>query len=1661
MISPSPGNTPLSEAPDIAAASWQEPQRSPAARRFLQLMCLLGLLGTLALGLSFVLVAPFRHPQVHVFVLSGEMEQGLWPQKLPSARPAPAAPTLLTALQSWTETTKLPAPRSIPGLGSGQTLDVLFQLATAPVIDSGDVALCVVQSQLATIDDTVYLVDRLDPTDPLRGRIPFRKFCDALRASTARTKLLCLDAGQLSADPRSGMSVNNFEERLQKAVKEAADPDLWVLVSHGNGQISLVVEGRAPTVFLDAVVRGLQREADQNGDRRISLCELVNFVQRETAESIQGAGLSPDRQTPWLARGGGAWDEHELDLILAPVPRPSAGKSVTAAPTVAAAGSSKVHAAATHAAKVGAAVVLRPVTSMTVPELLKEAWELRDLLEHDSPSGAAANLIRPCDYAPCHWNRLMAELVQAEAIWMSQPDDFPPRIQMLLQLRTADLRTLAGQADSFGSDWLKEVRRLQPRPAGEIGGTLSLALAERWRQWTHATATEKNVAERTVLDGLLVAVDAKPLAQWVESKPSDPHAELRFALRLSSRYGLEWPQIQHALRVRCRAEEIDCRPVAIRWFAADVRSADRLRWYGERKLIHTIRPEDLATAEESLREAASAYDNIATATERVELACRLQADLLFALPHWMALARNHSLAIRPSLTRELLPLIAELGELIEILANARPDEVGRVEQLRHALHQRQGRVRALLFPEALSGQITLAEQPSGELRLLASALLLTPLPTAAERVALQHWRTASVAEDAPSIVTASHIVERIPVAVEPDRELESRYARLLQPLQQHVSKDGKQASRWKLGPALAVKETGAPSNPQAAAAQCEAAPWLQVHVAFPGELAKNLDHDAAHPKSMAAIVWGHTLRLVDPRDEIPMDVETSVSASFLEAMGSVVQWQWQQATLAQSDAPANEHVVLQARIDPLKSLLSNAFGKSAPSRSAGELHVAAPDRVDLTSVREQTISLVARNDQTRTCPVRYVVDYDASLVDIEATSDICQLTPKAPRADFRMAPYEGVSQSAATRTLPARGHDELRLKLRGNLSDGPTRLVVHVIADQSTVRKEIDIDLPRMRLGLVRAASTHNSTLAGDGQGLRPFANRATTYNLSLQAIGRGGAKLDVTAYRVTAPSVEWPPASTMPSGDMQRWLSQTTELQQLGALPNVVLAEGATVPLLFPAVKADPLVTRDLSGGLLVVLSDATRQLSTWQHIPAAPLRPPAYVEATVDYDPTRESLRIAVRPRDGLELPPDGIPVRCRIVEFPDRGRALPLRLETGRARSLDAMMQPHRRDVTLTLSYRRPAGAAYVVIDVDNWPRSFVFAVNQEGAHVATDVAVEIVEPVQRSAVRAPIDAIPATVAVTLPAPFASGTDLLEVGIDRDGDRRLDGEPTVRLTTDRQTGVVLESIDAGGTWTVRTTVRDWRVMLPAMGMSDQWGAVLARVVHGPQEAWSGGMSVAFDKGGPGLSRVAVSDDGEPTVGQPVRVTALADDYGLSGVASVSAGIDPSGLGVISPKMKLAEAAATSDGEWTVMVPTEKVPPGPAMLVIQATDFVGNVGPLKAVPIRCLTAEQAAAKLASRTAPVLGTINYSGEAVRDAEVRLTLVPAKDADPAIPPKPPLTTKTNRWGQFAFNSVPPGQYELSAKGTVRGFRYESRSPVTVAPAKELAPIKLVFGKAAK
>jgi hypothetical protein len=1829
MINPPPLRAP-NTLPTRRQASWQRPRWSAAFRRALRIGCGSVLLLGLCTLLGFALLAPFAQPQVHVCVLTGVVPISVQPDSLTSLRPSPGASAVLPLVRSWTEAAQLPAPQSIEGLSTGRTIDELRQFVQSSQIVRGDVVIAVVQSQMVTIDGTVYLVDRLHPSDPQRGRLPLESVIDAFRASSARTKLLCLDAGQLSADPRCGIGHNHFGEPLRRMVEHKGDPGLWVLVSHLPGQCSQRCRGGVATEFVEAVVRGLHCEANLNQDDCISLDELVRFVQSAMIESDSSLLATTTKQTPWLLRGQKHWSPAELDVVLAPVPQslrrhaatattvPPQSTTVTAesAASPGAGGASPSAESRSDDASSGGPdgkppslaaeggdaglpadrsaldtvntdrgtepALAKPVSLMTVPELLNACWVWRDRLESGHRSDNSMQLLAPSAYAPWRWNRMESELIQAEALWQSQPDAFPSPILRLLQRRLNDLQALAGVPAAVPSPWCDELLQLRPQLPGGIGPALSLAFAEQWQRWNGTAVSDVDAAERTTIQELLAATDSQPLLKWKETPRKPVHSELQLVTQLLANEQLDWLLIQQALRVRTLAETLACDPVAVRWLTADVRRADQLRWYGERKLSDPIRAEDGPLAQQALREAEALYLQVAKSAEQLAEAEQLEWNLLADVPHWMALSRHRELDIHEPFSSELILLITDLEELIERLANANPDERGRIEQLREGLVRRQQRIEALLSVDSLIGQWGRAAPATRAQRQLVESLLQTPLLTGPQRSQLQAWLATSVRP--PMVVSAmaaspkrvspqeisvsptagveplgnsgtrteqsnagtirgKSTVETIlgknhpSVVVQSQDELERRYSRLLQPLQWHAETSTSGSGRWRFPPAevtlprsshLSADNVSAAKplrsrTAQFAEAQIQdrglnmsvseailhrpagAAPistladnWYR-HVALPGQLREHLEAQSLDSVASADAIeaWRHTFLLVDSRDDMTVELERRLSARFVANVQRVIRWQRQQALMSQADASESETARLQSQINALNALLGKGIVEVPAAESLGSLRVTGSDVVDLVTASEQTVLLTVLNAGRSPTPVRYVVEYDPAFLQVTTNCPHCQLGPHASSLDSQFWPYRTADGPQLTTTLPVDRQDELRLHLRGQPAERPARLVVHVVSDRTSVRRDITVNLPRQPLAAVRVMSTSNAGLVVTNGQLRPMGNRATSYSLALESVSSESRTLDVTAYRVSSPRFSLPSASTLPTSDFHSWLAQTGEMHEIATVTGVVVKPGSQVPVRFPALKPEPNVMWDLCGGILVVMHDAAKSFSTWQHLQCVPLRPQAYLDAHVEYNASQEQLQIAVRSRDEWERPADGVTIRCRIVQLQEARPETAVKWESAAAHAVTGTLMPDQREFSLQLPWRNASEPALVLVDVDGWPRAFAFKVGPDGARPAEDFVAEVLSPVRRSAIRAPVDQIPVTVALSFPARLLLGEMVAEVGIDRNGDRRLDGEPTYRLPADRQTQVRLEAIDATGTWTVRSTVGDWQVMIPAAGLSDQWGTVLARIACGPHETWSDGVAVAFDKAGPQLSRVQVSDDGEPTVGQPLRITARVEDHGLSGVASVSAAIDPTGLGILSPQTVLVPGKADGADNWDVTLPTDKLLPGPYVVILQASDLVGNTGPVLAIPIRCLTADEAAAKAAARNGTLSGQVQYGGMPVGDADVRLVRTvssdsatgaagttatkvsssggagsaAATDSASALASTTgshsgttrPLTAKnfackTDRSGQFSFEAVPSGKYELIVIATIRGFRYESRSELVVGPTTAFTPVQIVLGQ---
>src|SRR5262249_17434200 len=128
-----------------------------------------------------------------------------------------------------------------------------------------------------------------------------------LRTVPAGTKLLVLDAGRGElSDGTSGVGDNSFAALLEKAVKDADDPTLWVLTANGPLERSHVSAEWGRPVFAYMVSQGLRGAADRDGNGVIQLDELYGFVQNGVANWVKLATGSAESQTPQLIHSDGA-----------------------------------------------------------------------------------------------------------------------------------------------------------------------------------------------------------------------------------------------------------------------------------------------------------------------------------------------------------------------------------------------------------------------------------------------------------------------------------------------------------------------------------------------------------------------------------------------------------------------------------------------------------------------------------------------------------------------------------------------------------------------------------------------------------------------------------------------------------------------------------------------------------------------------------------------------------------------------------------------------------------------------------------------------------------------------------------------------------------------------------------------------------------------------------------------------------------------------------------------------------------------------------------------------------------------------------------------------------------------------------------------------------
>jgi len=126
-----------------------------------------------------------------------------------------------------------------------------------------------------------------DPTG--QTRLPMKDVFDHLENGSLKDsrKILILDATQTPSDWRTGQLNNEFAVQVQAMAEQRKVDKLHVLMASGQGQRSWVSEDWQQTIFGHYVVEGLRGGADKEPDNRVTLLELVEFVEQNVPAWVQ------------------------------------------------------------------------------------------------------------------------------------------------------------------------------------------------------------------------------------------------------------------------------------------------------------------------------------------------------------------------------------------------------------------------------------------------------------------------------------------------------------------------------------------------------------------------------------------------------------------------------------------------------------------------------------------------------------------------------------------------------------------------------------------------------------------------------------------------------------------------------------------------------------------------------------------------------------------------------------------------------------------------------------------------------------------------------------------------------------------------------------------------------------------------------------------------------------------------------------------------------------------------------------------------------------------------------------------------------------------------------------------------------------------------------
>ncbi len=291
---------------------------------------------TLLASILYVLISFFfARARTHVVTVVTREVRGL-----------ESVPPILFAREDLQPLERYPrlAPLAAVDQLSSSQLDELGNRLARLKIARKDCLVLYVSAQGIVRDGEPFLIDQdFDVRDNPSAAFSLEQLLTTLDDCPAATKLLVLDAGNIVSDPTVGLPFNYFPVAAADKVQSHADDRLWVILSHGPGQIACVSLRDRHSIFGQSFVDGITGAADgaiptspvrtQGGpeqDRKVTLGELYAYVLTTCQRRTQGL------QIPLLIQGGQKaseldWGQLAIEVARVRAPAPAASGGANAA----------------------------------------------------------------------------------------------------------------------------------------------------------------------------------------------------------------------------------------------------------------------------------------------------------------------------------------------------------------------------------------------------------------------------------------------------------------------------------------------------------------------------------------------------------------------------------------------------------------------------------------------------------------------------------------------------------------------------------------------------------------------------------------------------------------------------------------------------------------------------------------------------------------------------------------------------------------------------------------------------------------------------------------------------------------------------------------------------------------------------------------------------------------------------------------------------------------------------------------------------------------------------------------------------------------------------------------------------------------------------------